>query len=700
MKRTPWPGSALALAALAALALAPAPAPAATAARRPMALDDLAALRDVGDPQVSPEGDWVAYTVRTTDLKEDRRTTNLWMTSWDGSRTRQLTFTREGESAPRFSPEGRWLSFLAARGGDDEKTQLWLLERAGGEAEKITSLKGDIGDYAWSPDGRRIVLVVRDPDPAEPEKNRPGSADASKKTPRPIVIDRFQFKRDEVGYLGERRQHLALLDVATRRVDSLTTGRFNEYLPSWSPDGSRIAFVSNHSADIDRTDNFDLFVIDARPGARPRQLTTYSGADCAPEWGSRPAWSPDGRSIAYPRGGRPELIEYGIHQLAVIPASGGAERLLAPQLDRNVASPRWSADGRSIWFLLEDDRAIDLARIPAAGGTIERVASGSRTIDSFDLGAGGRLAVRAGGPLAPAEVFALDGGALRALSTQNAPLLARLALAPVEETRFRSRDGTEIHGFLVRPAEARAGRRVPTLLRMHGGPQSQFLGQFSTEWQLFAAAGYAVVAANPRGSSGRGEAFCKAIYADWGDVDAQDVLAAVDDAVARGIADPNRLGVGGWSYGGMLTNYVIAQDTRFRAATSGASISNILAGYGTDQYVRDYEYELGRPWEHPEVWTRISFPFYHADRIVTPTLFLCGEKDFNVPLLNSEQMYQALRSLGRDTRLIIYPGQFHGIGKPSYVRDRMQRYLDWYATHLRANGGGEPRARPAAAATH
>jgi len=209
-----------------------------------------------------------------------------------------------------------------------------------------------------------------------------------------------------------------------------------------------------------------------------------------------------------------------------------------------------------------------------------------------------------------------------------------------------------------------------------------------------------VVAANPRGSSGRGEAFCKAIYADWGDVDAQDVLAAVDDAVARGIADPNRLGVGGWSYGGMLTNYVIAQDTRFRAATSGASISNILAGYGTDQYVRDYEYELGRPWEHPEVWTRISFPFYHADRIVTPTLFLCGEKDFNVPLLNSEQMYQALRSLGRDTRLIIYPGQFHGIGKPSYVRDRMQRYLDWYATHLRANGGGEPRARPAAAATH
>jgi dipeptidyl aminopeptidase/acylaminoacyl peptidase len=202
------------------------------------------------------------------------------------------------------------------------------------------------------------------------------------------------------------------------------------------------------------------------------------------------------------------------------------------------------------------------------------------------------------------------------------------------------------------------------------------------EWQLLAASGNAVVAANPRGSSGRGEAFSKAIFADWGNKDVEDVVAAVDHALASGIGDPERLGIGGWSYGGILTNYVIARETRFKAATSGAGISNILAGYGTDMYVRDYEAELGPPWVKPDVWIKLSYPFLHADRITTPTLFLCGEKDFNVPLLNSEQMYQALRSLGRDTQLVIYPGQYHGLTRPSFVRDRYERYLAWYAGHL------------------
>jgi dipeptidyl aminopeptidase/acylaminoacyl peptidase len=224
---------------------------------------------------------------------------------------------------------------------------------------------------------------------------------------------------------------------------------------------------------------------------------------------------------------------------------------------------------------------------------------------------------------------------------------------------------------------------VPTILRLHGGPQSQFDYGFTFEWQLLAANGYAVVAANPRGGTGQGQDYAKALYGDWGGPAVPDVLAAVDDAVARGIADPNRLGVGGWSYGGMLTNYTIASDQRFKAATSGASISNIFAGYGTDQYIRDYEVELGKPWEHVDVWMRNSYPFFHADRITTPTLFQVGDKDFNVPLLNSEQMYQALRSNGVPTELIIYPGQYHGLKRPSFIRDRYQRYLDWYAKYLK-----------------
>jgi dipeptidyl aminopeptidase/acylaminoacyl peptidase len=192
-----------------------------------------------------------------------------------------------------------------------------------------------------------------------------------------------------------------------------------------------------------------------------------------------------------------------------------------------------------------------------------------------------------------------------------------------------------------------------------------------------------VISSNPRGGTGRGAAYAKAIYANWGTVDVRDALAAVDDAVARGVVDPKRLAVGGWSYGGMLTNYLIASDTRFKAAVSGASISNILAGYGTDQYIRDYEMELGKPWEHPDVWIRISYPFLHNERVVTPTLFMGGDKDFNVPLQNTEQMFQALKSRGIETELVIYPGQFHGLTRPSFLEDRMVRWLAWYDAHLK-----------------
>jgi dipeptidyl aminopeptidase/acylaminoacyl peptidase len=307
-------------------------------------------------------------------------------------------------------------------------------------------------------------------------------------------------------------------------------------------------------------------------------------------------------------------------------------------------------------------------------------------VGDFTTGRSGKVAVLASTPNAPTEVFAMERGAMRGLSRQNEGWLAGIQLAPVEEISFKSKDGTPINGFLVRPPDYTTGTRVPTVLRIHGGPVYQFANEFSFEWQLLAAQGFAVVAANPRGSSGRGQKFSTDIWADWGNKDSQDALAAVDLAVSRGVADPDRLGVGGWSYGGILTNQVIARDPRFKAAVSGAGQGNAFAGYGTDQYVREYEAELGTPWTSPDVWMRVSYPFFHADRIVTPTLFLCGDKDFNVPLLNSEQMYQALKSLRRDTELVIYPGEYHGIEKPSYQRDRLERYLDWYTRHLSQRG--------------
>jgi dipeptidyl aminopeptidase/acylaminoacyl peptidase len=408
-----------------------------------------------------------------------------------------------------------------------------------------------------------------------------------------------------------------------------------------------------------------------------------------PDWGSRPpAWSPDGKYIAYVQGGPLQLIYYAGQKLAVIPAAGGTPRMLTGALDRNVLSPAWSSDGKSIQFLLEDDRVFHLARVPSAGGKIDRLLAGRRSISDYSAGRGGKLAVVSSTPSQPDEIFAADGNALRTLTAQNDRWLAQVRLAPVEEISFPSKDGTEIRGFLVKPPDYKPGKRYPTILRIHGGPVWQYYNDFANlDWQIFAARGFVVVAANPRGSSGRGERFSRAIWADWGNKDGQDVLAAVDYVVAQGIADSTRLGIGGWSYGGILTNQVIARDHRFKAAISGAGIANILAGYGTDQYVREYEAELGTPWTNTDAWLKLSYPFLHADRIVTPTLFLCGENDFNVPLLNSEQMYQALRSLGRETQLVIYPGEYHEIRKPSYRRDRLQRYLDWYGRHLRPDSG-------------
>jgi len=653
-------------------------------APRKVNVDDINRLRDVSDPQISPDGAWVAYTVSVPDTAEDKSNRDIWMVSWQGNRSVRLTSSKAGEHTPRWSPDGRYLAFLSSRDDAHEVDQVWLLDRTGGEAERLTSMPGGIVDYVWSPDSKRLALIASDPDP---DSAATKSDSGQKATPKPIVLDRFQFKEDETGYLAGRRDHLYLFDLAGRKAQIVTPGEYNEQSPAWSPDGQSLAFVSKRRRDFDRTSNWDLYVVDARGGSSLRQLTTFEGPDMDPDWGGRaPAWSPDGKYLAYIQGGPLKLIYYGGQKLAVVPAAGGPARVLTSNLDRNALSPVWSADGSSIRFLLEEDRVTHVAAVPSAGGSIQRLTRGKSSVSDLAMGPQGRMVVRSSTPSMPAELFAVEGDSLRQLSRQNQSWLRGVRLAAVEEISFKSQDGTPIHGFLVRPLDYQSGTRVPTVLNIHGGPVSQFSNEFDLEWQLLAAEGFAVVAANPRGSSGRGEKFSTAIYADWGNKDSQDVLAAVDYAVSIGVADPERLGVGGWSYGGILTNQVIARDRRFKAAISGAGQSNALAGYGTDQYVREYEAELGTPWGNPDVYQRVSFPFFHADRIITPTLFMCGEKDFNVPLLNSEQMYQALKSLGRETQLVIYPGQFHGISVPSYRRDRQTRYLAWYKRYLMETG--------------
>lgn len=657
-------------------------APGISAERAAFTASDIVLEREVYSPALSPDGAWVAYITRVNELDRDTRNADLWMASTDGLRNIRLTRSAVSESRPGWSPDGRYLSFLAPGGTRDPAgkeapgpRQVWLLDRAGGEPEQLTAFAGDVVDYAWSPDGGRLAVVAWDPD-----SRKPATEDA---TPAPIVIDRYYFKEDYTGYLGPERKRLHIFDMATRTAERLSDSPWDETLPSWSPDGTRIAFYGREGEDPDRNNHFVLFSAEPRPGAALRRITALHGESGDSYWMDPPQWSPDGRRLLFAGGGDPALIYYGTIRSFVVDADGGTPRPLAAALDRNMNSPRWTPDGAGVLLLLEDDRNQHLVRVNLSDDRIERLLPGRRETSAFDVAASGQTVVLDSTVESPPEIHALAAGSLRALSRQNDAWLSGKQLASVEETRFPSRDGTGIHGFIVKPPGFRAGRKYPAILRIHGGPVSQYANAFMGEWQALAGAGYVLIAANPRGSSGRGQDFAKAIYADWGNKDGEDVLAAVDHAVASGIADPERLGVGGWSYGGILTNQVIARDGRFRAAVSGAGLGNSFAGYGTDMYVREYETELGLPWEKPEAYQRVSYPLLNAGRIDTPTLFLCGEKDFNVPLLHSEQMYQALKSRKVPTQLVIYPGQYHGIETPSYQVDRMQRYLDWYGRYLR-----------------
>ncbi|MBX3277584.1 MAG: S9 family peptidase [Acidobacteria bacterium] len=659
-----------------------------TAARRPLTLDDLPRFREVRDPQCSPDGKWVAYVVSTTDVKEDKSVTHIWITGVDGTGERQLTTGQEGESSPRWSPDGRYLAFTSSRPGKAKGNQVWLLDRNGGEALQLTEVKGRLQGYEWSPDSRRLALVVGDPDPEAEAAAAAAESGGKPKPPQPIVIDRYKYKQDGQGYLrSNRHSYVYLFDIETGKLDRLTKGNRDEAAPSWSPDGKWIAFLSDRGPDPDRDPSNQIFIAEAKPEAVEKAITPRSSRIGR----SRPEWSPDGKWIAYLEGEDKKWGAYSMNHLAVVPSDGsGAPRLVAATeaLDRGVGSPQFTADGRAMRFLVTDDRSVYPARVSFSNGEtgarVEKLLEPPVVVSSWDA-SGDCSCVLSGGDEKYTEVYSFKNGELRQLSRRNDALMSELQIAPTERVSFRSKDGTEVHGLLTKPLGYVAGTRAPLLLRIHGGPNAQDQHTFSLERQYFAANGYAVLAVNYRGSAGRGQKFSRAIAAHWGHYEVEDLHAGVDHVIKMGVADPDRLGVGGWSYGGILTDYLIASDARFKAATSGAGTAFTVSFYGSDQYILQYDNEIGPPWNPKswEIYQKLAYPFLKADRIKTPTLFLCGEKDFNVPIAGSEQMYQALRSLGIDTQLIIYPNQNHGITRPSYVRDRYERYLAWYDKYLK-----------------
>jgi dipeptidyl aminopeptidase/acylaminoacyl peptidase len=644
------------------------------AKKRAITLDDLNRMVRVGAPVVSPDGAWVAYTASQVEPKEDKSVGHVWMVSWDGSVHLQLTYGKDGASAPKFSPDGKYISFMSSRPGPAKGTQIWLMDRRGGEPQQLTAITDqEIEGYIWSPDSQKLLLTMHPKAEPDPEEGKPPAP------PKPIVIDRYHFKQDIEGYIRDDAwDALYLYDINTKKPEKLTTDKnVSEEEAAWSPDGAWIAFVSNHDSDPDRSNNTDVFVVAPKAGSAARKLTTWKGPD-----GGRLAWSPDSKSTAYTQGAELRLEEYSQVKPAVVTLEGQVS-YPAAKLDRSVSQPFFDSAGHLV-YLENDDRNEYPAEVELAGNGAKRLLNQPGEVHAWDV-AGGHTAMLWTNDSAIPEIYAFENGATRKLTTHNDALMAELNLVSAEDLECTTKDGTEVHGLLTKPAGWKTGSPVPMVLFIHGGPNGQDAHSFDFLRQLVAAHGYAELNVNYRGSSGRGQDYAKAIAGDWGHLEVVDLLAAVDKAVSTGVADPNRLAVGGWSYGAFLTDYTIASDPRFKTAVSGAGAANPISFYGSDQYILQYDNELGPPWKNLQLYLKLSYPFLEADkRIHTPTLFVGGTADMNVPLLGGEQMYEALKSLGVPTELVVYPGQFHGFTRPSFIRDRYERWLAWWDKYLKS----------------
>lgn len=639
------------------------------AVKRKMLPSDILSMKTIRQPKVSPEGNWVLYTVSTVDRDKDRNVSKLYMTSWNGKETVCLTEQTNNPGSHAWSPDQKYISFLAGKKNEDKSSasrQLFLLDRRGGEPLQLTQFKTNIVSYSWSPDGSKIAFVLDDPDYADTAKSS---------IRKPYEINRYHFKQDYQGYLDNRKSHIYLFDIASKKLDTLTKGKYEETGVVFSHDGKSIAFVSNVSEDPDRNSNTDIFVMDLS-SRKTKQITTFKGSN------GSPVFSPDDRFIAYTQ----SLTEanfnmYDVTELVVRKLDDGKEKNLTRSVDRSVRGFSWSPDSRSIYALLEDDRRQHISQINIESGQVQSVTKGDAVYSSIQSNESGKMVALFSDPSTPEEIYCLENNTTRKLSFEHDAFLKNLKLSTVSGFRAITPDKSEVSGILYLPDTAR--KKYPLVLFIHGGPVAQDDYSFDESRQILAAAGFAVAAVNYRGSSGRGAAYSRSIYADWGNKEVTDIVAVADHLIKMGVADSSRMGIGGWSYGGILTNYTISKDKRFKAAVSGAGSSFQFTMYGTDQYVTQYDEELGTPWDNTQKWMDLSYPYLKVRSIKTPTLFMASQNDFNVPVAGAEQMYQAFKNVGIPSELIIYPNQNHGLSVPSYIVHRYEKHIVWFGKYLK-----------------
>ncbi len=631
----------------------------------PARLEDLLRIRNIEDARISPAGDRVAYVLSEIDLEKNATPSRIWLVPTSGGAPFRLTGGPGRDEMPRWSPDGKTIAFLSDRDGAN---QLWLIDLAGGEATRPAAVEGGVASFSWSPDGRKIAFLARDPKP-------PGT-DAAPNVPADVVV----YDPDIPGL------QLFVLDLATKETSRLTAPPAAVVDFSWAPSGKKIAFAVQPSPRIQDLYRTDILCVDLESKV-VRDLVKRTGIDTFPRW------SPDGTRVAFlSTEGRTEWIANWY--LCLVPAEGGTPRNLTPKFDEFMFTPAWSPDGRRIFFQSPSGLRNQLNAVSPETGELRPLIRGDSFWSDFSFSAqADRAAFLGSNPTTPTEVFVsrLDEFNPIRLTFSN-PELQDVSLGRQEIVHWKSSDGLEIEGLLMLPPGAPAGQPYPLLTYVHGGPSGRFAAEFSPQigspypiqaecypLHVLAGLGYAVFMPNPRGSYGYGDKFRKANLLDWGGGDYRDIMSGVDALVDRKIADPEKLGIMGRSYGGYMTGWIISQTNRFKAASLGAGMSNLMSFYGQTDIPGYTEYYLGDvPWKTPDRYLKSS-PVLYAAHIRTPTLILHGEKDLRVPLPQAQELYAALKRNGVPVQLIIYPRQGHVAAEPKSMRDMMERNLEWFA---------------------
>jgi dipeptidyl aminopeptidase/acylaminoacyl peptidase len=634
---------------------------------------DLYKLRAVGEVELSPDASRVAYAVTNSD-QPGRPYSQTSIMNLSTLQSVRLGGDRGRASSPRWSHDGQWIAYISGDGlsvAKPDGSGAALLAPIGGTNHPLPS-SGD--RLAWSPDGKQIAFISSAPGP---------EADANGD---PMMITRYLYKPTAseglTRFNDNRRLHIFVVDVATKAVRQITKGDYYEHSIDWSPNGDEILFVSNHEQDPDRFFNYDIFAVKASDGS-VRRLTDTKNAEY------RPTWSPDGKTIAYQGTKRTltssETTMEDTH-LWVMNADGSKRYELDIGIDNRQGAPKWSPDGSALYFTVQERGTVRLYRVPVAGGQPKRVVGDRGTVGSWSIGKDNAIAYALSTAAGPAELYVNRGDTAGvALTSLNHDLLATKKIAEVESFTFKSVDGLEIEAFLTKPVDLQPDSKHPLIVMMHGGPHGQQGASFNSKAQVYAGHGYATLMVNYRGSTGYGQKLADAIFKDQNGKEAQDVVAGVDAALARyKWIDGNRMGLEGGSYGGQLANWIVTQTTRFKASIPSAGISNLVTQNYLSYYHDYLAVEFGS-FPHQggvmdKLWERSAIRY--VDKVKTPTMFIHGENDNDVPIVEAEQFYIALRDVGVETIMLRYPREGHGLRETKHVVDALDRSIAWYDRHF------------------